>query len=193
MVVMYCTAARIDEILSLKVEQVHLDVDKPNITVIGKNSKIRTLYLTSKAVEHLAAYMKEFHGSSINPSSYVFYSRITGPTGKMCQNAVNKQLKKHALAANKVNPSMPSRIHAHQLRHSRASHWLEKGMNIVQISFLLGHAKLKTTMVYLDISIDQEIEALETFANNNHKTILKKWHSDDGGLASFCGVRPIKK
>ena len=39
-------------------------------------------------------------------------------------------------------------LHAHQIRHAKASHWLEDGMNIVQISFLLGHADVKTTMVY---------------------------------------------
>jgi site-specific recombinase XerD len=44
MVVLYCTAARIDEILSLKINQLHLNADKPHVTVIGKGRKIRTLY-----------------------------------------------------------------------------------------------------------------------------------------------------
>jgi site-specific recombinase XerD len=49
MIIIYSTAARIDEILSLKIEQLHLDADKPNVTVNGKGSKIRTLYLLPKA------------------------------------------------------------------------------------------------------------------------------------------------
>jgi site-specific recombinase XerD len=193
MVVMYSTAARIDEILSMKVEQLHLDADKPNITVIGKRSKIRTLYLLPKAAAHLRAYLKDSHGIVPNPLSYVFYSRNKGLTGKMSQNAVNKQLRKHAQTARTVCNEVPNDIHAHQLRHAKAAHWLEDGMNIVQISFLLGHAQLQTTMVYLDITTEQEAKALATLEDENDKSAPKKWRSSDGTLSAFCGVRPIKK
>lgn len=193
MVVMYSTATRIDEVLSMKIEQLHLDVYKPNITVIGKRGKIRTLYLLPKAVAHLRAYIKDSHGDSPFPSSYVFYSRNTGPTGKMSQKAVNKQLQKHAQAARVHCDEVPADIHAHQLRHAKASHWLEDGMNIVQISFLLGHAQLQTTMVYLDITTEQEAKALATLEDENEKSMPKKWRSANGNLSSFCGVRPMKK
>ncbi len=62
MVTMYGTAARMSEIVSLKVEQLHLDDKKPYITVIGKGDKIRTLYLLPKTVAHLKAYVKDAHG-----------------------------------------------------------------------------------------------------------------------------------
>jgi len=193
MVVMYSTAARIDEILSMTIEQLHLDMNKPNITVIGKNGKIRTLYLLPKATAHIRAYIKEAHGAKPNPSSIVFYSRNVGPTGQMCQNAVNKQLRKHAKTARLHCDEVPARIHAHKLRHAKSSHWLEGGMNIVQISFLLGHEQLQTTMVYLDITTEQEAKALATLEDENDKTEPKKWRSADGSLASICGVRSISK
>ena len=53
-------------------------------------------------------------------------------------------------------------LHAHQFRHAKASHWLEDGMNIVQISFLLGHSSIKTTMVYLDVTTEAELKAMAT-------------------------------
>jgi site-specific recombinase XerD len=192
MVVMYSTAARIDEILSLKVEQLHLDADKPNITLIGKNDKIRTLYLLPKAVAHLRAYLKDSHGDSPIPSSFVFYSRNTGITGKMSQKAVSKQLRKHTQIARTHCDEVPDGIHAHQLRHAKASHWLEDGMNIVQISFLLGHSQLQTTMVYLDITTEQEAKALATLEDENDKSMPKKWRGTSGSLSSLCGVRPLK-
>lgn len=192
MVVMYSTAARIDEILSMKIEHLHLEAAKPCITVIGKRSKIRTLYLLPMAVAHLRAYIKDAHGDSPLSSSYIFYSRNTGPTGKMSQKAVNKQLKKHAIAAREYCDEVPEGLHAHQIRHAKASHWLEDGMNIVQISFLLGHAQLQTTMVYLDITTEQEVKALATLENENEKSAPKKWRDLNGNLSSFCGVRPIK-
>lgn len=193
MIIIYSTAARMDEILSLKTGQLHLNAEKPNVTIIGKGSKIRTLYLLPKAVAHLKKYLKEFHGDTPNPEAYVFYSRNTGSLGKMSQTAVNKQLKKHARAAHEMCDEVPLDLHAHQLRHAKASHWLEDGMNIVQISFLLGHEQLQTTMVYLDITLEQELKALATLEDDNDKKVSKKWKTIKGGLAEFCGVKSMKK
>lgn len=193
MIIIYSTAVRIDEILSLKTEQLHLDAEKPNVTIIGKGSKIRTLYLLPKAVAHLKKYLKEFHGDTPNPQAYVFYSRNTGIHGKMSQTAVNKQLKKHARVAHEICDEVPLDLHAHQLRHAKASHWLEDGMNIVQISFLLGHEQLETTMVYLDITIEQELKALATLEDEKDKKVSKKWKNVKGGLPEFCGVKAMKK
>jgi site-specific recombinase XerD len=193
MIIIYSTAARIDEILSLKTDQLHLNAEKPNVTIIGKGRKIRTLYLLPKAVAHLKKYLKNFHGDAPNPEAYVFYSRNTGIYGKMSQPAVSKQLKKHARAAHEICDEVPLDIHAHQLRHAKASHWLEDGMNIVQISFLLGHEQLQTTMVYIDITLEQELKALTTLEYENDKKVSKKWKNIKGGLAEFCGVKSMKK
>lgn len=193
MIIIYSTAARLDEILSLKTEQLHLDAEKPNVTVIGKGNKIRTLYLLPKALAHLKKYLQEFHGGTPDPEAYVFYSRNTGLHGKMSQTAVNKQLKKHARAAYEMCSEVPRGLHAHQLRHAKASHWLEAGMNIVQISFLLGHEQLQTTMVYMDITIEQELKALATLEDEKDKKVSKKWKNQKGGLANFCGVRSMEK
>lgn len=193
MVFIYSTAARIDETLSMKIEHLHLDAEKPNVTIIGKGSKIRTMYLLPKAIAHLKKFLKEFHGDTPNSGAYVFYSRNTGLQGKMSQTAVNKQLKKHAITAHEICGEVPRDLHAHQLRHARASHWLEDGMNIVQISFMLGHEQLQTTMVYLDITIEQELKALATLEDENDKKVSKRWKNTKGGLAEFCGIKSMKK
>lgn len=73
MSVMYCTAARIDEILSVKIENLKLKTQKPYIALLGKYSKIRTIYLTPNTVSHLKIYLKEFHDNLPNPFSYVFF------------------------------------------------------------------------------------------------------------------------
>ena len=193
MITLYSTAMRLDEILSLTMEHLHLDTAKPHVTIIGKGRKVRTLYLLPKAVAHLKQYLKEFHGDRPNPTAYVFYSRNIGPQGKMSQTAVNKQLKKHASIAHARCPEVPQDLHAHQLRHAKASHWLEDGMNIVQISFLLGHEQLQTTMVYLDVTLEQELQALATLEDEKDRAVSKKWKTGSGGLAAFCGLTPLKK
>ena len=188
-ILMYGTAARIDEILSLKVENIHLEVKKPYASIIGKGAKIRTLYLLPRTVAHLKQYLREFHGQEPNPADYLFYSRNDG--GKMTQPAISKRLKQYAAIAHQECSDVPTTLHAHQLRHAKASHWLEDGMNIVQISFLLGHEQVETTMRYLDITTEQELKALATLEGDNEKNTIKKWKPEAGGLAGLCGLKPI--
>ena len=135
LILLYSTAARLDELLSMKNSQLHLSDEKPYAVIIGKGNKIRTLYLLPKTVAHLKRYLAEFHGETPDPEAYVFYSRNTGCHGKLTQPAISKMLRKYAKMAHEVCSDVPLGLHAHQLRHSKASHWLEDGMNIIQISF----------------------------------------------------------
>jgi len=190
--IMYDTAVRIDEVLSLHIEDLHLDIARPSLTVIGKGAKLRTISLMPKTVQHLRRYIRDFHGINPSPGSIVFYSRNTGPSGKMSQSGVNKQLKGYALIAHGSCPEVPLTLHAHQIRHSAASHWLDDGLNIVQISRLLGHSEINTTMVYLDISEEMKARALAKIADCSITTIPKEWKQDKS-LASICGIKPLKE
>jgi len=117
MIMIYSTAARIDEILSLKVKQLNLKAKKPYATVIGKNDKIRTLYLLPQVVAHMKKYLEEHHGKDPNPEAYVFYSRNAGIFGMMTQPAVKKRLLLQAKKAHRICADVPLDLHAHQLRH----------------------------------------------------------------------------
>jgi len=75
------------------------------------------------------------------------------------------------------------------LRHAKASHWIEDGLNVLQVSFLLGHAHLETTMVYLDITTEDKAKALATLENETDKRIAKKWKNPNGSLRGFCGLK----
>lgn len=189
---MYNTASRIDEILSLKIKDLRLEVNNPHITVVGKGLKIRTLQLLPRTVSFLKQYLKEFHGERLAGDSFVFYSKTNGLHGKMSQTSINKQLKKYAATANIKCNEVPLGLHAHQIRHAKATHWLQDGINIVQISFLLGHVNMETTMRYLDITTEDEIKALATLENENDRTLSKKWKAHAVDLSAFCGVRMIR-
>ena len=189
MILLYSTAARLDEVLSLRIRDIHLDLQKPYANIIGKGHKRRTLYLMPKVVAHLKRYIEEYHGKTPDPDSYLFYSRNVGTSVKMTQAAIDKMLKKHAKAAHLLCDEVPIGLHAHQFRHAKASHWLEEGMNIVQISFLLGHEQLETTMVYLDITTDDERKALATLECEKDRNVSPKWKNADGSLVDFCGIK----
>ena len=181
-ILMYNTGARLNEILSLKLKDVILSEKEPYISIAGKGNKLRCLYLLPKTVEHLNKYIKENHIKS-NNEDYLFYSRINGKNFKLSEQSVEKQLRKWANIANEQCSEIPLNLHPHQLRHSAATHWLDNGMNIVQISYLLGHEQLQTTMVYLEITTAQKAKALEVIDNTN---IKKNWISETNSLTALC-------
>ncbi len=191
MVVLYAAAARIDEILSIRINDLKLDAKNPYVVILGKGEKVRTLYLLPKAVSHIRLYIKVFHGANPNPNSFLFYSRNKGTLEKLSQSAVRKMMKKYAGVCHEKCEEVPLDLHAHQFRHAKASHWLEDGMNIAQISFLLGHSQLETTMVYLDITMEQEAAALATLEDENDRNAVPKWNPDTDSLSSICGLRKL--
>ena len=188
LITLYQTAGRIDEILSLKIRQLKLDDGNPKVTIIGKGDKIRTLDLLPKTVSHIKSYIKAFHGENPSPSDYLFYSRNGGGKDKLSQTTIAKRLKQYAKIAHPKCADVPIGLHAHQLRHAKATHWLDGGMNIVQISFLLGHSNVQTTMKYLDITTEQEKTALATLEDENTRKLDKKWKTAPISLADYCGL-----
>jgi len=188
----YGTATRIDEVLSLKINSLKLSTDKPSATIIGKGSKIRTAYLMSGLVEILQKYIKVFHGEKPNPDDFLFYSSWHGQKSKLSQEAIRKRLKIYAAKAHETCSDVPLDLHSHQWRHAKACHWLEDGINIVEISKLLGHESIETTMVYQDITTEQQMRALATLEDEATSAIPKKWKLEKNiGLSDLFGfTRP---
>lgn len=190
MLTLYSTAVRINELLSLKIGNIFTDGPKPRIIVIGKGRKKRPIPLLAKPIQYIKQYLAECHPSPDNPDALLFYSKSKGIYTPMSAENVNKLLKRYAAIAKKNCNEVPLDLHAHLFRHAKASHWLENGMNIAQISYILGHECIQTTMIYLDITTEQESKALETLEDENQKTIPKKWKSmEHGSLEEFLGLR----
>lgn len=192
MAFLYGTAARIDEVLSLKISDLYLTSDNPHATVIGKGNKIRTLYLPPKLVSHLNKYIKKFHGVNPNKDRYLFYSRVKGYQGKISQEAINKRLKKYAIITHETCSEVPLDLHAHQFRHAKASHLLDDGMNVAQLSKILGHANLSTTMVYLDITTDMEAKAMISLEDEKTRNLPRKWNNGKDRLSELFSRKRIK-
>lgn len=184
----YTTACRLDEARTLAAGRVHLDGPKPYVTVRGKGGKVRSAYLLPKAAAMLRAYMREVLGDEPDPSALLFPSPSTG--GPLTERAWDKRIKRHARAAHEKCPAVPVDAAFHMLRHSKATHWVEDNdLNIVEVQHLLGHSQLETTMVYVDVSGPQRLDALETLEGESDAGLGKKWKGEDGGLLGFCGVR----
>lgn len=182
---LYGTAARIDEVLSLKLKSLHLDSDRAYAVIVGKGDKMRTLFIQKILANNIRLYIRKFHGEIPNPNSYLFFSRVGGLESKLTQPAVNKRLKQYAKAANAICKDVPLDMHTHVFRHSCATHWLEDGMNIVQVSKLLGHASIATTMAYLSITIDMKTKAVMQLEDEQTRKLPKQWKNLDGKLSAL--------
>lgn len=186
MVFLYSTACRVGEALSLRMSSLRLEGSRPYATIVGKGGKARTLYLPDRAADHVRAYVEEFHGTDPDPSHFLFWSR-NHPRGthQLSRDAVTKLLRKHAARGHEECPDLPCDLTAHRLRHARATHWLDRGVRLAQVSLLLGHASIQTTMDYLDVTIDTQAEAMQSVAG---ATEVKRWGTDSSSLAGFCGL-----
>ena len=89
------------------------------------------------------------------------------------------------MLANLTCKDVPVNLHPHMLRHARATHLLESGWNIIQVSKMLGHEDVSTTMRYLDITEEQTLSAMISIESEAEKKIEKKW--DSNSLLSFFG------
>ena len=187
--VLYATAARMDEVLSIKIGHIHLDAPKPHVNLYGKGEKLRTSYLLPRAVSLLRQYIKEVHGSSPDREHLLFYSRVGRNYKKLTEAAMDKRIKKLAFIAHQKCNDVPLNAHAHLFRHAKASHWIEDGLSIVEVQFLLGHEQIETTMKYLDITTAEKIKALATLENEKEQKVGKKWKCKDGSLTAFCGLK----
>lgn len=165
-----------------------MDCLKPFVYLHGKGGKRRTAYLLPKAVTNIKGLIRENHGETPNPDDYLFYSRVGGNKGMLTEPAIDKRIKKYAVSAHEKCSEVPVDTHAHQFRHAKASHWLEDGINVVQISFLLGHENLNTTMKYLDITTEEKIKALATLETEEEHNTPKKWRNNKAILSAFLGL-----
>lgn len=189
MMLNYGVAARIDEVLSLKIKDVHLEVKEPFVILHGKGGKIRSLYLQERLVEWLQRYLNLFHRPVSRPDDLLFYSPYHGIKAKLTQPAISKRMKLYAKIAHEKCADVPLDLHSHLWRHSMACHWREDNINIVEIKELLGHSSLQTTMIYQDVTEEQKKAAIETLESTVTKSMEKNWKLPKNvGLAAMFGL-----
>lgn len=185
---MYSLGARINEILSLRFCDIHIDLPENQryIDILGKRDKHRTPPVIPEVYIVINAYLKMFKDTGANdlifPSSH--------GKGKLSQVAVNTRLKMYAKTAHEKDEQVPVDIHCHCLRHARATHWLEEGLSLPTIQKLMGHEDIRTTMRYVYVSPQQKAMALATLEDETQKNIVKKWKDNESKktLKEFLGL-----
>lgn len=161
MVLLYDTAARVQEMLDLKVCDIRQG-KTPTVTLLGKGSKVRTVPLMPETIEHFRNYLNVYHeGEGSYSTQPLFYVVQHGTRNPMSDDNVRKFLKKYGDLARKICPEVPENIHPHLWRHSRSMHLYQHGMDLTLLSQWLGHANLETSLIYAYADTEQKRRAIE--------------------------------
>lgn len=156
---LYDTGARVQEIIDLMPSSVRLD-EPCTVKLIGKGNKARIVPLMSPAIKILKCYMEErdLLGDHANLYPLFFNKRKE----KLTRAGVNYILTKYKnMAREKDQALIPEILSCHCLRHSKAMHLLQAGVNIVYIRDILGHSSIQATEVYAKVDSKQKREAIE--------------------------------
>lgn len=140
---LYETAARVSEMTGCLVRQLHFG-SSPYVELRGKGGKTRNVPTTDSFVNLIGNYAEAFGVSS--GDAHLFTNRYGQP---LTQKGAAYVLGKHLAIASEAKPSIAAKhITCHCLRHSRAMHLLEAGVNLIYIRDILGHASVTTTEIY---------------------------------------------
>lgn len=141
---LYLTGMRVSEVLQLKVE----DVEKSYVSIKGKGSKYRTVFIPPK----LQNILKEYLSERVEKGDKLF----TGQRGPINRQTVHNIIKKYAAIANvKIDVA-----HAHNFRHLYCLSLVEKGLSIDVVADLAGHSNINTTRIYTRKTKEQLMKAI---------------------------------
>lgn len=185
---LFDAAARIQELLDLTPADVITAPGHACVTLTGKGSKTRAVPLMDKTGRHLDQYLGVFHRDTFQPEGPLFFTIRAGQRQSMSQDNVNYLLNKHAQAAREHCPAVPDRIHAHQLRHSRAMQMLRAGVPLPHIKEFLGHVNIATTSTYATADNQMVREAIQNLASST-PDLAPIWQGDDDLLLQLAGLK----
>lgn len=149
---LYSTGMRISELLSLRLDQVH--VEKTWLKVLGKGRKERVLPFSPKAQAALRSYL-EARAKRPNQISYFVFLNSKGRP--LTRGGFWWQLNQLSQTA-----KMKSRLFPHRIRHTAATLLLAGGADLKEVQEYLGHVSVATTQRYLHVTVDRLRQVCQT-------------------------------
>jgi integrase/recombinase XerD len=144
---MYATGMRVSEVSYIKVSDVNADVGF--VRCLGKGKKERIIPLGKKAITAIGRYLEKVRPAQLKglSSAELFLNR-SGK--KISRISLWKLIKGYARKARIKKEMRP-----HILRHTFATHLLERGADLRSVQEMLGHANISTTQIYTHVTQDR--------------------------------------
>ncbi|HEX13177.1 MAG: tyrosine recombinase XerD [Desulfurella sp.] len=149
---LYSSALRVSELVNLNIEDINFSNN--TILITRKGNKQMSVPVSPKTINILKKYLGNRQKGS------VFLNKF----GKrLSQRSIENIVKKHA------KKTLLKDISPHTLRHSRATHLLNNGMDLRILQRFLGHSSILATQIYTHLSLQDLIKAYDTFHPLNKK------------------------
>ena len=140
---LYATGLRVSELVTLKIKD--LNLEDGFLLCMGKGGKERIVPIGDSATRTIRRYLDEARPLFLKqPNNFLFLTRRGSP---FTRQGLWKLLKSYAKKAD-----LDVKISPHVLRHSFATHLLERGADLRSVQLMLGHSQITTTQVYTHVS-----------------------------------------
>jgi integrase/recombinase XerD len=145
---LYATGMRVSELVAIRAIDLRLDAEY--LTCVGKGSKERIIPIGEDATDWIKRYQRDGRPGLVakkktpeSPAPRLFVNARGGPLGRVGFWKILKAYGRRAGLAGSLSP--------HVIRHSFATHLLERGADLRAIQMMLGHADLSTTQIYTHV------------------------------------------
>ena len=156
---LFSTGLRVSELCSLDHDKI--DLKSGELSVKGKGSKIRLVFLSDMAKVSIQTYLKK--RSDTDPALFIRIPKGEAfnkfPNLRLTPRSIQRIIRKHAVLAG----IMGKKVSPHSLRHSFATDLLRGGADIRSVQAMLGHASVTTTQIYTHVTNAQLKEVHEKF------------------------------
>ncbi len=184
--VIYDSGARVQELIDIKVCDVILN--QPFVVVLtGKGNKMRRVPIMKNTAALLQNYLSENDLNKQWKNQYPLFSN--SQRKKLTKEGVAYILNKYLQKARLTSPVVPEHISPHVLRHSKATHLLQAGVNLIYIRDFLGHVDIKTTEVYAKTDTETKRKAIENAYPDMIDCKISDWSKDESLLSWLSGLK----
>ena len=183
---LYDSAARVSEVCGLKVRCLRLTAPAV-IRLTGKGEKTREVPLSAPTAEILRQYLRE---RKLDDPDRIEEPLFTNRQGnKLTRGGVSYILAKYVDMANAEVPNaLPTMLTPHCMRHSKAMHMLEAGINLIYIRDFLGHEDVDTTQVYAKANPETKRAAISKAYKNDTAPQMPDWNNDPNLMSFLKGL-----
>ncbi len=155
---LYATGIRVGELVGINLADV--DMREKVVRVTGKRKKQRMVPFGEPALQALLLYLEKTRGVFLNEcppaerDDRALFLHRRG--GRLTTRSVGRLIDKYIKLCADIHNISP-----HSLRHTFATHLLDQGADLRDIQELLGHARLSTTQIYTQVSMEKMIEVYD--------------------------------
>lgn len=150
---LFSTGLRVAELAALNREQIKIKNSNEvlELAVVGKGSKVRSVYFSPRALTYLSAYLAKRH--DFDPALFINYrpgSNRSNESRRLTTKSVEDIVKKYVKIA-----GLPVMATPHTIRHSFATDLLANGVDLRLVQEFLGHRNIATTQIYTHVTNKQ--------------------------------------